>query len=88
MTICWLLTSRYLRARGYQAAKIPEGRRKTPDLNVTKDGATYLNEFKLPELLLDPKFGLFRFATTNSKFVHTANKQFTAHDPGPTLSPG
>jgi hypothetical protein len=74
----------YLDERGYQAAKIPETTTKTPDLEVSGYGNSYLNEFKSPDLLLDQALGLYRFATTNSKllqFIHTAIKQFKAHDP-------
>ena len=73
----------YLSARGYTASKIPESTGRTPDLEVTGDGRRYLNEFKSPELLLDPAIRLFKFTTTNSKllqFVHTALKQFTDYD--------
>jgi hypothetical protein len=74
----------YLSARGYTATKIREGSTKTPDLEVTGRDNVYLNEFKSPELLLDPTLGLYKFATTNSKllqFIRTAIKQFTAFDP-------
>jgi len=73
----------YLDERGYQAVKIPETITKTPDLEVLGRGNSYLNEFKSPDLLLDPVLGLYKFATTNSKllqFIHTAIKQFRAHD--------
>jgi hypothetical protein len=74
----------YLGQRGYRAVKIPETTTKTPDLEVSGHGNSYLNEFKSPDLLLDPVAGLYKFATTNSKllqFIHTAIKQFKAHDP-------
>jgi hypothetical protein len=77
----------YLDERGYQAVKIPETTTKTPDLEVSGHGNSYLNEFKSPDLLLDSVLGLYKFATTNSKllqFVHTAIKQFRAHDPSHT----
>ena len=74
----------YLDERGYQALKIAETATKTPDLEVTGHGNVYLNEFKSPDLRLDPVVGMYKFATTNSKLwrsIHTALKQFTAHDP-------
>lgn|SRR5487761_1095499 len=74
----------YLDERGYRAVKIPETTTKTPDLDVSGHGNSYLNEFKSPDLLLDQVLGLYKFATTNSKllqFIHTAIKQFRAHDP-------
>jgi hypothetical protein len=74
----------YLGQRGYQAARISETTTKTPDLKVSGHGNGYLNEFKSPDFLLDPVLGLYKFTTTNSKllqFVHTAIKQFRAHDP-------
>jgi hypothetical protein len=76
--------SAYLDERGYQAVRIPETTTKTPDLEVSGHGNSYLNEFKSPDLLLDQALGLYKFATTNSKllqFIHTAIKQFKAHDP-------
>jgi hypothetical protein len=74
----------YLDERGYQAVKIPETTTRTPDLEVSGHGNSYLNEFKSPELLLDQTSGLYKFTTTNSKllhFIHTAIKQFKAYDP-------
>jgi hypothetical protein len=74
----------YLDERGYQALKIAETATKTPDLEVTGHGNVYLNEFKSPDLRLDPVMGMYKFATTNSKLwgsIHTALKQFTAYDP-------
>jgi hypothetical protein len=77
---------RYLDERGYQAVKIPETTTKTPDLEVSgrESGTSYLNEFKSPDFLPDTRLGLYKYTTTNSKllqFVHTAIKQFKAHDP-------
>ena len=74
----------FLDARGYPATKIPKTSTRTPDLAVTGHGVTYLNEFKAPDLRLDDKLGLYKFATTNSKllqFIHTAIKQLQDHDP-------
>lgn len=73
----------YLDARGYQAVKIPETSSRTPDLEVSGEGGSFLNELKSPDLLLDQTLGLYKFTTTNSKllqFVHTAIKQFKDHD--------
>lgn len=75
--------AQFLDARGYRATKIPETSTKTPDLAVTANGVTYLNEFKAPDLRLDDELGLYKFTTTNSKllqFVNTAIKQLRAHD--------
>lgn len=74
----------YLAERGYQAVKVAETTTKTPDLEVTGHGNVYLNEFKSPDLRLDPVTGMYKFATTNSKLwaaIHTAIKQLTAYDP-------
>lgn len=76
--------STYLDERGYQAIKIPEATTRTPDLEVSGNGHSYLNELKSPDLQLDQALGLYKFSTTYSKllhFVHTAIKQFKAHDP-------
>lgn len=59
----------YLDERGYQAVKISETTTKTPDLEVSGHGNSYLNEFKSPDLLLDQVLGLYKFATTNSKLL-------------------
>ncbi len=78
----------YLDERGYQAVKVAETATKTPDLEVTGHGAVYLNEFKAPDLRLDPVMKMYRFATTNSKLwasIHTALQQFTGHDPSHSL---
>lgn len=75
---------RYLVERGIAASRIPEGTSKTPDYELKIREELYLNEFKSPELHLDMNTGMFLFKTTNSKllrFIHTANKQFLAHDP-------
>jgi len=74
----------YLDERGYQAVKVAETTTKTLDLEVSGHGNVYLNEFKSPDLRLDPVMGMYKFATTNSKLwvsIHTALKQCTAHDP-------
>jgi hypothetical protein len=78
----------YLDERGYQAVKIAERETKTPDLEVRGHGNVYLNELKSPDLRLDPAARMYKFATTNSKLwasIHTALKQFTAHDPSHSL---
>jgi hypothetical protein len=78
----------YLHERGYQAVKVAETTTKTPDLEVRGHGNVYLNEFKSPDLRLDPVMGMYKFATTNSKLwasIHTAIKQLTAHDPSHSM---
>jgi hypothetical protein len=57
----------YLDERGYQAVKVAETVTKTPDVEVRGHGNVYLNEFKSPDLRLDPVMGMYKFATTNSK---------------------
>jgi hypothetical protein len=74
----------YLKARGYKATKIVETASETPDLEVVKSPNTYLNEFKAPELILDPATGLYKFKTTNSKllrFINKAVNQLESNDP-------
>lgn len=74
----------YLADRGCEAIKIPEGSVRTPDLEVTLDGLSFLNEFKAPELIQDSVSGMYLHRTTYSKltsFVHTAVKQLRTHDP-------
>lgn len=81
----------YLKERGYQAVKVPETTTRTPDLEVSGSKYKYLNEFKAPELLLDPAMGMYKFSTTNSKLwnsIHTATKQLRAYDPSHTQGHG
>ena len=80
--------STYLDERGYQAVKVAETTTKTPDLEVRGHGNVYLNEFKSPDLRLDPVMELYKFATTNSKLwasIHKAVKQLAAYDPSHSM---
>lgn len=75
----------YLKIRGYDAEKIPETTTETPDFKVSKGSHVFLNEFKAPELIMDPVTHLFKFKTTISKLLRTIHKavnQLEAHDPG------
>lgn len=76
---------RYLSDRGCVGVRIPKQTTKTPDLEFVKGKRRFLNEFKSPELHLDPASGMYLYRTTNYKllsFIHRAIKQLRTYDEG------